>query len=265
LLATACIGDGDDGGPIGSEEIDPEGLQLPEEVEECREELSASREEDASLELEFHRADLENGDGIEHKVRAYIDDCLVAVGEVSAGSEFGIGGFRAGEHTLHVFFDGKLVASEVFLTEPRDVFFARVNIDDPTELYTATGTRLDPPADRWRTYLMNIGAPDLILSRVVDPGDENSAVEPLAALAQGETFSGDIPVSAEHGVVLRSEQDGEVTWEGQIGPYDCGPGEFKGALTVFWVFDAAGPSGGALLPDPEGDPDEDPYCDYVGP
>jgi hypothetical protein len=266
LLASACIGDGDDDDrvPIGSEEIDPEGLETSDEVVECREALSGPREENASLEFGAHRADIENGDGTEHAVRVYIDDCLVVATTVSAGSSAGYGGYRAGEHTLRVFFDGKEVANEVFVTEPRDVFFAQMDVEKPNVVYTGKGNILDPPADRWRTYIMNIGAPDLILSRVLDPDDENSEVEPLVALAQGELFSGDIPVSAEHGVVLRAEQDGEETWNGQIGPFDCGPGEFKGGLTVFWAYDAAGPSSGALWPDPEGDDPDEAYCNYPG-
>jgi hypothetical protein len=262
LLASACIGNDDDGGQVALEEIDPDAPPDSDEVQECQDELSKSREEDASLDFAVHRADPEDGGAIEtvNYVRAYIDNCLVAAGEVSGGSSWSFGGYRAGEHTLRVFVDGKEVASEEFVTEPRDVFFAQMNIEEPTALYTGKGNIFDPPADRWRTYIMNVGAPDLILSRVLDPDDPQSEVEPLVALAQGELFSGDIPVSAEHGVVLRAEQDGEETWNGQIGPFDCGPGEFKGGLTVFWAYDAAGPSSGALWPDPEGD--DEPYCDY---
>ena len=151
-VASACIGDGDDGDrvPIGSEELNSE------EVQECQDGLSGLREEDASLDFGVHRADLNDGVETVHHVRAYIDDCLVLAGEVGGGSSWSFGGFRAGEHTLRVFFDGKEVATEDFVVEPRDVFFAQMNVEDPTALYTAKGNIFDPPADRWRTYLMNM-------------------------------------------------------------------------------------------------------------
>jgi hypothetical protein len=259
LLASGCIGDGDDG--VALEEFDPEALEDPEVMAECEEELSGSPEERAVLELAVDSTEAPDGNGTEHAVRVYLGNCLIHTSPVGGGGSLGYG-FRAGEYTLRIYVDGEEAVKQDLITEPGDIFLAGMNVEEPTKLYTALGTKLDAPADRWRTYIMNIGAPDLILSRVVDPGADEPEVEPLAALAQGETFSGELPVSAEHGVVLRSEQDGEVIWEDQIGPFGCAPGEFTGGLTIFWAFSATGPTSGGLYPNPDGEGDG--YCDYPG-